>query len=56
MSVRESFRDILVFLPTCYKPFVTYLPRVLPLIIEGLSDENEEVRKVSLRNVKICIK
>jgi hypothetical protein len=25
-------------------------------MIEGLSDEFEEVRKISLRNVKICIK
>ncbi len=25
-------------------------------MIEGLSDETEEVRKISLRNVKICIK
>lgn len=56
VSIRESFRGVLVFLPTCYKPYVNYLPKVLPLTIEGLSDDDEEVRKVSLRHVKICIK
>ena len=33
-----------------------YLPRLLPIMIQGLSDDFEEVRKTSMRNVKICIK
>ena len=46
----------MVFLATCYDHFVKYLPKLLPLMIQGLSDDVEEVRKISLRNVKICIK
>ena len=46
----------MVFLATCYDQFVKYLPKLLPLMIQGLSDEVEDVRKISLRNVKICIK
>ena len=29
---------------------------LVPIMIEGLADEVDEVRKVSMRNVKICIK
>ncbi len=54
--MREGYRGILVFLPGCYPDFVDYLPKLLPLMIEGLSDQADEVRKVSLINVKICIK
>lgn len=46
----------MVFLATCYDQFVKYLPKLLPIMIQGLSDDVEEVRKISLRNVKICIK
>jgi len=55
-SVRESFRSVLLFLATSFDQFVKYLPTLLPIMIEGLSDDVEEVRKISLRNVKICIK
>lgn len=54
--IRESYRNVMVFLATCYDNFVKYLPRLLPIMIQGLSDDVEEVRKISLRNVKICIK
>jgi len=54
--IRESYRQVLVYLPTSFEKFVTYLPALLPVMIEGLSDEMEDVRKVSMRNVKICIK
>jgi hypothetical protein len=46
----------MVFLPTSFDHFVKYLPMLLPLMIEGISDDIEEIRKISLRNVKICIK
>jgi hypothetical protein len=29
---------------------------LVPIMIEGLADEVDDVRKVSMRNVKICIK
>ena len=43
------------YLPTSFGNFVEYLQVLLPIMIEGLADQSEEVRKVSLRNVKICI-
>lgn len=55
-EIRESYRGVLIFLPTSYSDFANYLPLLVPLMIEGLADEADEVRKVSMRNVKICIK
>ena len=46
----------MVFLPTSFDSFQNYLPLLLPLMIEGISDDVEEIRKISTRNVKICIK
>ena len=54
-SVREAYRGVLVFLPTCNENFVNYLPQLVPTMIQGLADEVDEVRKISMRNVKICI-
>jgi hypothetical protein len=54
--IRESYRSVMVFLATCFDQFVKYLPKLLPLMIQGLSDDTEDVRKISMRNVKICIK
>jgi hypothetical protein len=45
----------MAYLPTSFNNFVNYLKVLLPIMIEGLGDDSEEVRKVSLRNVKICI-
>lgn len=46
----------MAYLPTSFEGFSKFLEELLPIMIEGLSDESEEVRKISLRNVKICIK
>jgi hypothetical protein len=46
----------MVFLPTSYCDFVGQLPALVPIMIEGLADEEDAVRKISMRNVKICIK
>jgi len=54
--VRESYRTVLVFLPNSYPKFSEFLPRMVPIMIEGLADEKDEIRKVSMRTVKICIK
>jgi len=54
--LREAYRGVLVFLPGCFEKYVEYLPMLVPVMIEGLADEIDEVRKVSMRNVKICIK
>jgi hypothetical protein len=55
VRLRESYRTVMAYLPTSFSNFVNYLKVLLPIMIEGLGDESEEVRKVSLRNVKICI-
>jgi len=55
-AIREAFRGVLVFLPTSYEKFVEQLPRLVPIMIEGLADEEDAVRKISMRNVKICVK
>lgn len=55
MFLRESYRTVMAYLPTSFPNFVNYLVVMLPIMIEGLADESEEVMKVSLRNVKICI-
>lgn len=54
--LREAYRGVLVFLPGCFDEYVEYLSMLVPVMIEGLADEVDEVRKVSMRNVKICIK
>jgi len=54
--IREAYRGVLVFLPGCFDRYVDYLAMLVPVMIEGLADEVDEVRKVSMRNVKICIK
>jgi len=54
--LREAYRGVLVFLPGCFDRYVEYLPLLVPVMIEGLADDVDEVRKVSMRNVKICIK
>lgn len=55
-EIREAYRSVLLFLATSYTNFVDCLPKLVPLMIEGLADERDEVRKVSMRNVKVCIK
>ena len=55
MHMRESYRTVMSYLPTSYDNFVTFLRPMLPIMIEGLADDSEEVRRVSMRNVKICI-
>ena len=54
--LREAYRGVLVFLPGCYDRYVDYLPMLVPIMIQGLADDGDEVRKISMRNVKICIK
>lgn len=55
-EIRESYRTVLIFLPNSYGKFVDKLQSLMPLLIEGLADDLDEVRKVSMRTIKICIK
>ena len=43
-------------MPGCFDKYVDYLSMLIPIMIEGLADDLDEVRKISMRNVKICIK
>jgi len=55
VNLRESYRTVMAYLPTSFIAFSDYLLALLPIMIEGLADDSDEVRKVSMRNVKICI-
>jgi len=55
VHLRESYRTVMAYLPTSFENFVNYLLVLLPIMIEGLADDSDEVRKVSMRNVKLCI-
>ena len=49
-SVREGVIGLFVFTPvTLKKDLEKYLPRILPVILEGLSDEVGSVREISMR-------
>lgn len=54
---KEGYLGIFVFLPGCLgDKFEKYFDLLLPLILEGLSDESDKVRNVSNRIFEICIK
>ena len=54
---KEGYLGIFVFLPGCLgDKFEKYFDFLLPLILEGLSDDYENVRNVSNRIFEICIK
>ena len=54
--IREAYYGVLVFLPGCFDRYLDYLPMLVQIMIQGLADDVDEVRKISMRNVKICIK
>lgn len=55
--VKEGYLSIFVFLPGCLtERFEKYFELIFPLIIEGFSDDHENVRNVSNKIFEICIK
>jgi len=55
--VREGYIQLFVFLPHALaQQFQPYLQRVLPRVLDGLADEAEIVRTVSLRSGQIIVK
>ena len=55
--VKEGYLSIFVFLPGCLgDKFEKYFELIFPLIIEGFSDDHENVRNVSNKIFEICIK
>ncbi|PIA14179.1 ARM repeat-containing protein [Coemansia reversa NRRL 1564] len=56
VAVREGFMLLLVYLPTTFaEEFQPFLPRVLPPVLSGLADENEQVRSAALRAGRILV-
>ena len=54
---KEGYLSVFVFLPGCLgDKFEKYFELIFPLIIEGFSDEHENVRNVSNKIFEICIK
>lgn len=50
---RESYMSVFIYLPLCYIDFEKHLSLILPIFYEGLSDESDEIRKLSNRVLKI---
>jgi len=54
---KEGYLSIFVFLPGCLgEKFEKYFELIFPLIIDGFSDEHENVRNVSNKIFEICIR
>ncbi|KAJ2745430.1 translational activator of GCN4 [Coemansia sp. BCRC 34301] len=56
MAVREGFMMLLIYLPTTFgDDFQQFLPQVMPPVLSGLADENEQVRNAALRAGRILV-
>ena len=54
---KEGYMSIFVFLPGCMEErFEKYFDLIFPLIIDGFSNEHENVRNVSNKIFEICIR
>ncbi|KAJ2827489.1 translational activator of GCN4, partial [Coemansia erecta] len=54
--VREGFMMLLIYLPTTFADeFEPFLSHVLPSVLAGLADENEQVRTAALRAGRILV-
>lgn len=55
-NVREGFLSVFLFLPAAFgMRFQAYLPQALPCILQGLADETEVVRDVSMRAGSVIV-
>ncbi|RKF81296.1 eIF-2-alpha kinase activator GCN1 [Golovinomyces cichoracearum] len=56
-GIREGFISLFVFLPVCFgNSFTNYLTRIIPLILQGLADDVESIREISLRAGRLLVK
>ncbi|KAI8322778.1 ARM repeat-containing protein [Martensiomyces pterosporus] len=56
VPVREGFMMLLIYLPVTFgEDFQRFLPQVIPPVLSGLADENEQVRDASLRAGRILV-
>lgn len=55
--VRAGFMPLLLFLPVCFgSQFAPYLSQVVPPILAGLADSDEEIRDTALRAGRLIVK
>ncbi|KAI1126637.1 armadillo-type protein [Nemania abortiva] len=55
--VREGFMSLFVFLPVCFgNSFASYLGKIIPPILAGLTDEIESIRDTALRAGRLLVK
>ncbi|CAD1812517.1 unnamed protein product [Candida parapsilosis] len=56
-AVRAGFMPLLLFLPVCFgSQFAPYLNRIIPPILNGLADQDEEIRETALRAGRLIVK
>lgn len=55
--VRAGFVPLLLFLPVCFgSQFAPYLNRIIPPILNGLADMDEDIRETALRAGRLIVK
>lgn len=55
--VRAGFMPLLLFLPVCFgSQFAPYLTKIIPPILSGLADTDEEIRDTALRAGRLIVK
>ena len=55
--IRAGFMPLLLFLPVCFgSQFSPYLNRIIPPILSGLADTDEEIRDTALRAGRLIVK
>lgn len=55
--VRAGFIPLLLYLPVCFgSQFAPYLSRIIPPILQGLADTDEEIRETALKAGRLIVK
>lgn len=55
--IRAGFMPLLLYLPVCFgSQFATYLNQIIPAILAGLADSDEEIRDMALRAGRLIVK
>ncbi|CAK9439732.1 uncharacterized protein LODBEIA_P38320 [Lodderomyces beijingensis] len=56
-AVRAGFMPLLLFLPVCFgSQFSPYLSRIIPPILNGLADQDEDIRQTALKSGRLIVK
>ncbi|EGV63734.1 ARM repeat-containing protein [Yamadazyma tenuis ATCC 10573] len=55
--VRAGFMPLLLYLPVCFgSQFAPYLSKIIPPILNGLADTDEEIRDMALRSGRLIVR